>query len=61
MSDDEPFLRAILATPEDMATRLIYADWLEERGDARAEYLRLGPNSRRSRLATRPGRASGGA
>jgi uncharacterized protein (TIGR02996 family) len=42
MSEDEPFLRAILAAPEDMATRLIYADWLEERGDARAEYLRLG-------------------
>jgi uncharacterized protein (TIGR02996 family) len=42
MSDDEPFLRAILATPEDMATRLIYADWLEERGDPRGEYLCLG-------------------
>ena len=42
MSDDEPFLRAILAAPEDTTTRLVYADWLEERGDARAEYLRLG-------------------
>jgi uncharacterized protein (TIGR02996 family) len=42
MSDDEPFLRAILAAPEDTATRLIYADWLEERGDPRSEYLRLG-------------------
>jgi uncharacterized protein (TIGR02996 family) len=42
MGEDEPFLRAILAAPEDAATRLIYADWLEERGDPRAEYLRLG-------------------
>jgi uncharacterized protein (TIGR02996 family) len=42
MSDDEPFLRAILATPEETVTRLMYADWLEERGDPRGEYLRLG-------------------
>jgi uncharacterized protein (TIGR02996 family) len=41
MSEDDPFLRAILATPEDSAVRLIYADWLEERGDPRADYLRL--------------------
>jgi uncharacterized protein (TIGR02996 family) len=41
MSEDQPFLRAILAAPEDAATRRLYADWLEERGDPRAEYLRL--------------------
>jgi uncharacterized protein (TIGR02996 family) len=42
MSDDL-FLRAILTAPADPAPRLVYADWLEERGDpARAEYLRLG-------------------
>ncbi len=37
---DEAFLRAILAYPEDDTPRLIYADWLEERGDPRAELLR---------------------
>jgi len=40
MSEDA-FLRAILASPQDDAPRLIYADWLEERGDPRAEYIRL--------------------
>jgi uncharacterized protein (TIGR02996 family) len=41
MDDDRPFLRAILADPDDAALRLVYADWLEERGDERAEFLRL--------------------
>jgi uncharacterized protein (TIGR02996 family) len=45
MNDEEPFIRAILAAPADHAPRLIYADWLEERGDpasaSRAEYLRV--------------------
>jgi uncharacterized protein (TIGR02996 family) len=42
VSDEEdPFICAILAAPEDEAPRLIYADWLEERGDLRGEYLRL--------------------
>jgi uncharacterized protein (TIGR02996 family) len=40
MSDDA-FLRAILACPEDDAPRLIYADWLEERGDPRGHLLRI--------------------
>jgi uncharacterized protein (TIGR02996 family) len=44
MSDDEAFLRAILANPADDAPRLIYADWLDERGDRASEnkaaYLR---------------------
>src|SRR5262249_14462810 len=35
------FLRAVVADPADDATRLIYADWLEEQGDPRAQYLRL--------------------
>jgi len=49
MSEDEAFLRAILPAPEGSALRLVYADWLEERGDPRAEYLRLG-----ARLAALP-------
>jgi uncharacterized protein (TIGR02996 family) len=36
------FLRAIAAAPEDDATRLIYADWLDEHGEPeRAEFIRL--------------------
>ncbi|HZY90594.1 MAG TPA: TIGR02996 domain-containing protein [Gemmataceae bacterium] len=41
MSDDAAFLRAIADAPTDDAPRLVYADWLEERGDPRAEFLRL--------------------
>jgi uncharacterized protein (TIGR02996 family) len=41
MSDDEPFLRAILDRPDDLGPRRVYADWLEEHGEcARAEFLR---------------------
>src|SRR5688500_16562045 len=44
MSDDEPFLLALDADPADDLTRLVYADWLEEQGDApRPRYLRLVP------------------
>lgn len=32
---------AILATPDDLAPRLVYADWLLERGDLRGEYIVL--------------------
>jgi uncharacterized protein (TIGR02996 family) len=38
---DDSFIAAIRAAPDDEALRLVYADWLEERGDPRAEYLRL--------------------
>lgn len=41
MSDEAGFLRAIQEKPEDDDARLVYADWLEERGDIRGEYLRL--------------------
>jgi uncharacterized protein (TIGR02996 family) len=39
--EDDPFIRAMLADPDNDAPRLIYADWLEECGDPRGEYLRL--------------------
>jgi uncharacterized protein (TIGR02996 family) len=40
MTEDD-FLRAIQASPDDTATKLVYADWLEEHGQrARAEILR---------------------
>jgi uncharacterized protein (TIGR02996 family) len=42
MGDDEPaFLASIAARPADALTRLVYADWLDERADPRGEYLRL--------------------
>jgi uncharacterized protein (TIGR02996 family) len=40
MNEDAGFLQAILAAPDDHDLRLVYADWLEERGDPRGEYLR---------------------
>ena len=39
-SSEEAFLSAIAETPEDLTPRLVYADWLEEQGDPRADYLR---------------------
>jgi uncharacterized protein (TIGR02996 family) len=35
------FLAAIAADPSDDEARLVYADWLIERGDPRGEYLRV--------------------
>lgn len=40
MSVEESLLAQLAEHPEDDVTRLVYADWLEERDDARAEYLR---------------------
>jgi uncharacterized protein (TIGR02996 family) len=34
------FIQALAADPEDDTTRLVYADWLEERGDPRAAWVR---------------------
>jgi large subunit ribosomal protein L7/L12 len=38
---EQRFLAAIQANPDDREAREVYADWLEERGDERGEYLRL--------------------
>jgi carbon storage regulator CsrA len=35
------FLQAVLNEPDDEAIRLIFADWLEERGDPRGEFIRI--------------------
>jgi uncharacterized protein (TIGR02996 family) len=43
MADAKAFLQAILENPDDDSPRLIFADWLEERGDKeRAEFIRVG-------------------
>jgi uncharacterized protein (TIGR02996 family) len=41
MCDDDAFLRAIIERPDDDLPRLIYADYLDERGDPRGEFIRL--------------------
>src|SRR5947209_10147964 len=41
MVDEQAFVQAIIANPTDGGLRLVYADWLEERGDPRGEFLRI--------------------
>jgi uncharacterized protein (TIGR02996 family) len=41
MNEHDQFLSALLENPNDQTMRLVYADWLEDRDDPRAEYLRL--------------------
>jgi uncharacterized protein (TIGR02996 family) len=42
MSDEAAFLRAVAENPSDATAKLVYADWLDERGEPdRAAYLRL--------------------
>jgi uncharacterized protein (TIGR02996 family) len=38
---ESAFIEAIAKDPDDDEARAVYADWLEERGDPRGEYLRL--------------------
>jgi uncharacterized protein (TIGR02996 family) len=41
MSPDDAFLADIIANPDDDNLRLIYADYLDERGDPRGEFIRV--------------------
>lgn len=41
MTHDDAFVQAILENPDDDTPRLIYADWLDERGDPRGEFVRI--------------------
>jgi len=38
---DDGFIEHLRANPEDEWLRLVYADWLDERGDPRGEFLRI--------------------
>ncbi|HJZ54644.1 MAG TPA: TIGR02996 domain-containing protein, partial [Gemmataceae bacterium] len=40
-TDESAFLRAIREEPTEETNWLVYADWLDERGDPRAEVLRI--------------------
>ena len=46
MNEEQAFLDVIAANPAEATTRLVLADWLEERDDPRGEWLRV-----RSQLA----------
>jgi len=41
MSTEAGFIQALRDDPSDDETRLIYADWLDERGDPRGEFFRV--------------------
>ena len=41
MSHEGQFLAEIKADPNNVAAKLVYADWLEERGDPRAEVIQI--------------------
>jgi uncharacterized protein (TIGR02996 family) len=41
VTEDEAFIIAIRENPRDDTTRLVYADWLDERGDPRGEWIRI--------------------
>ncbi len=38
---DDTFLQAIIENPDDDGLRLIYADYLDERGDTRGQFIRV--------------------
>jgi len=40
MTDHERFIEAVAAEPDDDGPRLVYADWLDERGDPRGRFVR---------------------
>ncbi|MEM8671162.1 MAG: TIGR02996 domain-containing protein [Planctomycetota bacterium] len=40
-ADHEPFLKAILESPDDQTGYAIYADWLSEQQDPRGEFIRI--------------------
>src|ERR1700722_3776040 len=41
MADEASFLEAIISEPDDDSLRLIFADWLDERGDPRGKFIRV--------------------
>jgi uncharacterized protein (TIGR02996 family) len=54
MDDERRLIDAIVAAPEDDAPRIVYADWLQQRGDPRGELIQLqcqlaGPEDERRR------------
>src|SRR5262245_28191257 len=52
--EEDGLLQSVREAPHDEGIRLIYADWLEERGDVRGEFLRVESHLRRTN-AREPG------
>jgi uncharacterized protein (TIGR02996 family) len=50
MIEERAFLHAIMEQPSDDSRNLVYADWLDEQGDPRSEYLRLMIKVRQERV-----------
>jgi uncharacterized protein (TIGR02996 family) len=57
---EQELLAAVLAAPDELAPRLVYADWLQERGDPRGEFIAaqcrlrdMGPSLERDALRER--------
>jgi uncharacterized protein (TIGR02996 family) len=40
MTEEDAFFQAMLEAPDDDAPRLIFTDWLQERGDTRGDFIR---------------------
>jgi uncharacterized protein (TIGR02996 family) len=53
-------LGAVCDAPDDDAPRLVYADWLAERGDPRGEYIQLACRAARISRFSREGQALAG-
>jgi uncharacterized protein (TIGR02996 family) len=59
--EEAAFLKAVFALPDDDGPRLVYADWLDEQGDPKGEFIRTqvelarlpGDDPRRPELAAR--------
>ena len=51
--EEAAFIRAAHEAPDDSAPRLIYADWLDERGDRRGEAIRSAERIRQHDPSTR--------
>ena len=41
MSEEAAFIAALVAEPSDRTAALVFADWLDERGDPRGAMLRI--------------------
>ena len=50
-ANEVALLEAIYANPDDDAPRLVYADWLQERGDPRGEFIAMQLSSKRDPAA----------
>lgn len=52
---EREFLAAIAADPADDGLKLVYADWLDDRGDRRGQIIRLSVELRRLTHMYQPG------